>query len=146
MKPEIFECQKCGFTGSRLVCPSCGAADDPVKPPGNAQETRTGEIQARVCPEPETPPGGEMTATELTARWPGWPRWPPSDDPLKVQVGGAHYKTMAIQPVEFIMANGLGFAEGSVVKYVARWRSKGGVEDLRKARHYLDILIADAEK
>ena len=57
------------------------------------------------------------------------------------QVGGGHYKSQEIQPWDFIAANGLGFFEGNVVKYVARWKSKGGVEDLRKARHYLDKLI-----
>lgn len=60
---------------------------------------------------------------------------------LAVQVGGDHYKGCAIQPIEFIHANGIGFAEGNVIKYVSRWRAKGGVEDLRKARHYLDLLI-----
>lgn len=57
------------------------------------------------------------------------------------QVGGTHYKDMAIQPVEFIHRNEIGFIEGSVIKYVCRWRNKGGVEDLRKARHFLDLLI-----
>jgi hypothetical protein len=60
---------------------------------------------------------------------------------LKTQIGGSHYKTMAIQPVEFIHKNNIGFIEGSVIKYVTRWRSKNGVEDLRKAKHFLEILI-----
>lgn len=60
---------------------------------------------------------------------------------LDVQVGGNHYKDMAIQPVEFIHKNGIGFAAGNVVKYVCRADKKGGVEDLRKARHYIDLLI-----
>lgn len=60
---------------------------------------------------------------------------------LDVQVSGDHYKKKAIQPVEYIHANGLGFCEGNVVKYVTRWRDKGGIGDLEKARHYLDILI-----
>lgn len=60
---------------------------------------------------------------------------------LDTQVGGDHYKTKAIQPVEYIHANGLGFCEGNVIKYVTRWRDKNGVKDLEKARHYLDILI-----
>jgi len=60
---------------------------------------------------------------------------------IDVQIGGDHYKNCAIQPVEFIFANQLGFAEGNVVKYVTRWRLKGSIEDLRKARHYLDLLI-----
>lgn len=57
------------------------------------------------------------------------------------QVGGDHYRNMTIQPIDFIMANGLGFCEGNVVKYVTRYPFKNGVEDLKKARHYLDMLI-----
>ena len=62
-------------------------------------------------------------------------------DPLKVQEGGTHYKDMAIQPIEYIHANGLGFAEGSIIKYVSRWRVKNGLQDLKKARHFIDLLI-----
>jgi hypothetical protein len=58
-----------------------------------------------------------------------------------VQVAGSHYKTKGVQPWDYIAANNLGYFEGNVVKYVSRWRDKGGVEDLRKARHYLDKLI-----
>jgi hypothetical protein len=61
--------------------------------------------------------------------------------PLKVQVGGSHYKDMPIQPVEFIHANGIPFIEGAVIKYVSRWRNKGGMEDLRKAAHFLELLM-----
>ena len=60
---------------------------------------------------------------------------------LAVQEGGDHYKAMRIQPFEYIHANGIPFAEGCVIKYVSRWRAKGGVEDLKKARHFLDLLI-----
>lgn len=60
---------------------------------------------------------------------------------LEVQVGGAHYKDMPIQPVEFIHRNGIGFCEGCAIKYLARWRSKGGLQDLQKARHFIDLLI-----
>lgn len=65
---------------------------------------------------------------------------------LDIQVGGSHYKDMAIQPVEFIMQNGIGFMEGNAIKYLSRWRSKGGIEDLKKARHYLDMLIEFEER
>lgn len=61
--------------------------------------------------------------------------------PLDVQVGGGHYKSLAIQPVEYIHKNGIGFCEGSAIKYLTRWRSKGGIEDLKKARHFIDLLI-----
>ena len=59
----------------------------------------------------------------------------------KVQVGGNHYREMKIQPVEYILANDIGFCEGCAIKYLSRWKSKGGVEDLRKARHFIDLLI-----
>lgn len=57
------------------------------------------------------------------------------------QIGGSHYKNRSIQPIEYIMENGLDFCEGNVVKYVSRWRDKNGLDDLLKARHYLDFLI-----
>lgn len=60
---------------------------------------------------------------------------------LAEQVAGDHYKSMSIQPVEFVHKNGIGYIEGSVIKYVSRWRRKNGVEDLKKARHFLDLLI-----
>lgn len=60
---------------------------------------------------------------------------------LGVQEGGSHYKWMAIQPVEYIHRNGIPFIEGCIIKYVTRWRAKNGLEDLRKARHFLDMLI-----
>jgi len=61
------------------------------------------------------------------------------------QVGGGHYASMKIQPIEYTLANGLGFCEGNVLKYISRWKSKNGVEDLKKARHYIDMLIDDIE-
>ncbi|PUA18275.1 DUF3310 domain-containing protein [Glaciimonas sp. PCH181] len=60
---------------------------------------------------------------------------------LDVQEGGDHYKNLVIQPVEYIHKNGIGFCEGSAIKYLTRWRSKGGIEDLRKAKHFIDLLI-----
>lgn len=60
---------------------------------------------------------------------------------LEKQEGGSHYKDMKIQPVEFIHANNIPFFEANVIKYVCRWRNKNGVEDLKKAIHYLQLLI-----
>ena len=57
------------------------------------------------------------------------------------QVGGDHYAVMKIQPIEFILANELGFCEGNVIKYLCRYKRKNGLEDLKKARQYLDFLI-----
>jgi hypothetical protein len=60
---------------------------------------------------------------------------------LDTQVGGGHYKDKAIQPIQFIHANKLTHIEGSVVKYISRWREKGGLKDLQKIKHYVDLLI-----
>ncbi len=54
---------------------------------------------------------------------------------------GQHYKAMAIEPVQYIEANNIGFHEGSIIKYVSRWQQKGGLDDLKKARFYIDRLI-----
>ena len=62
-------------------------------------------------------------------------------NPLDVQVVGDHYKHMKIQPVEYIHANSIPYLEGNVIKYVSRWRGKGGIADLEKAKHYIDLLI-----
>lgn len=69
---------------------------------------------------------------------------PESDKAHERQVGGSHYQ-LPIQPIDYIMANGLGYCEANVVKYVSRWKSKGGVQDLKKAIHYLEILIESVE-
>lgn len=58
-----------------------------------------------------------------------------------VQVGGDHYKKNPIQPWDYIVSNDLGYLEGNVVKYVSRWKDKGGRQDLEKAKHYLDKLL-----
>jgi hypothetical protein len=57
------------------------------------------------------------------------------------QEGGNHYKEFAIQPTEFIFRNNLGFIEGNVIKSVMRHRKKGGLQDLQKAKHYLELLM-----
>lgn len=67
-------------------------------------------------------------------------------DPFKEQVGGGHYKSMKIQPIEFVLANELGFCEGNIIKYTCRYKQKGGVEDLKKVIHYAQLLIAQIEK
>jgi hypothetical protein len=68
-----------------------------------------------------------------------------ANDSLQTQVAGTHY-LLPIQPVEYIHANNVPFCEGNVIKYVTRWRSKGGIQDLRKARHYIDLLIELEER
>jgi|TARA_R110001606_G_C14934194_1_gene598363 hypothetical protein len=60
---------------------------------------------------------------------------------LDVQVAGAHYKDLPIQPVEYCQRNQLNYCEANVVKYVTRHKAKAGKQDLEKARHYIDLLI-----
>lgn len=66
--------------------------------------------------------------------------------PKSTQVGGDHYSKMKVQPIDFITANGLGYIEGNIIKYVCRYKSKNGVEDLKKAHHYLQMLIEQEER
>lgn len=58
-----------------------------------------------------------------------------------IQVAGNHYKDKSIQPWDYIAANEIGYFEGNVIKYVSRWKEKGGLNDLLKAQHYLTKLI-----
>lgn len=69
-----------------------------------------------------------------------------NSNPLSEQVGGSHYKTMKIQPVEFILANNLDFCQGNIIKYTCRYKQKGGIEDLHKVIHYARLLIENLEK
>jgi len=62
-------------------------------------------------------------------------------NPMKNQEGGEHYKGYQIQPAEFIYLNNIPYLEGCVLKYLCRHKLKGGVEDLLKAKHYIDIII-----
>jgi len=61
--------------------------------------------------------------------------------PLDIQVSGNHYKQMKIQPVEFITVNNIPFIEGCVIKYICRHSLKNGLYDLKKAKHFIDLLI-----
>lgn len=65
---------------------------------------------------------------------------------LAKQEGGSHYKDMIIQPVEYITANRLGFLEGNVIKYITRHPVKNGAEDIRKAIHYCELILATRYK
>ena len=62
------------------------------------------------------------------------------------QIGGNHYRGQAIQPIEYILKNKLGYCEGNVIKYVTRWKEKNGIDDLLKAKHYIDFLIEEAQR
>lgn len=61
---------------------------------------------------------------------------------LDEQVGGTHYSGKAIQPIEYIEKNGLGFCEGNVVKYITRHKEKNGAEDIKKVMQYCKFILA----
>ena len=60
---------------------------------------------------------------------------------LREQVGGDHYSKLAIQPVEYINKNNLTYLQGNVIKYITRYKDKNGLQDLQKAKHYVEMLI-----
>ena len=63
-----------------------------------------------------------------------------NENPYLKQVSGTHYMYMEIQPADFINKNKLLFAEGNAIKYICRHSKKGGVEDIDKAIHYLEMI------
>jgi hypothetical protein len=68
-----------------------------------------------------------------------------SSDSNDKQIGGRHYHKCAIQPWDFVIANDLDYFQGSIIKYVTRWKDKGWIEDLHKAKHFLDKYIETME-
>ena len=94
------------------------------------KKTQTTGASADVQTQPSKPPrkaSSQATVSESK-----------SND---VQHGGTHYKVLPIEPWDYIAANSIGFLEGNAIKYLSRWRIKGGLEDLRKAQHYVEKLI-----
>lgn len=65
---------------------------------------------------------------------------------ISKQIGGNHYKDFAIQPIEFIHRNDLGFEIGNVIKYVCRFKQKMEMQDLEKAKHYIELMIELSEE
>lgn len=65
---------------------------------------------------------------------------------MDVQIGGDHYKKLKIQPMEYSMANNLDACQHTAIKYITRFRDKGGVADLEKAKHVIDMLIEFEQK
>lgn len=62
-------------------------------------------------------------------------------DALGKQIGGSHYKSLKIQPIEYIHANNIPYLEGNVIKYTTRHVFKNGPEDIKKAIHYLELIL-----
>lgn len=59
----------------------------------------------------------------------------------ETQVGGSHYKKQKIQHWDYVLANNIPYMEAQIIKYVSRHRDKNGVQDLEKAKHFLEKLI-----
>lgn len=64
----------------------------------------------------------------------------------ETQVGGGHYKSLSPEPWDVIWAWKRDYLVGSAIKYLSRWESKGGIEDLRKAVHFINKRIELAEE
>lgn len=64
-----------------------------------------------------------------------------NDKASEQQIAGRHYKKFKIQPAEFCHVNNIPYLEASAIKYLCRWRDKNGVEDLQKAKHFIDLLM-----
>lgn len=70
----------------------------------------------------------------------------PSPSANSIQVGGEHYRKYGnLQPWDAIIAWGCGYLDGAAIKYIARYKDKGGINDLKKAIHYLQKLIETLE-
>ena len=67
--------------------------------------------------------------------------FPEEERPSEQQIGGDHYKDMAIEPSEFIHRNDIGWLEGNAIKYICRHAQKHGEQDIEKAIHYLHLLL-----
>lgn len=58
----------------------------------------------------------------------------------EAQVGGTHYKKFPIQPAYFCHKNNIPYLEATAIKYLCRWRDKGGIQDLDKAIHFIELI------
>jgi len=107
----------------RLTCDTCG---HDVDPRANVQH---------ICSGPKHIGTLERVYDEENGA-----RYVEIDLASDKQIGGDHYKSMKIQPIDFIEGNGLGWCEGNAIKYICRYRKKNGSQDLDKAIHYLQLL------
>lgn len=93
-----------------------------------------------VCTECTVTPTGDLSNWEeitMTSN--------PVEAALDTQVGGGHYKDMKIQPVVFIVENNIQYREANVIKYICRHAKKNGIEDVKKAMHYCQMIIDEYE-
>jgi hypothetical protein len=141
-RPALRTCKKCGeekpetefyrTSGGGLdwACKAC-------KKKRRAENKRLKKARVGVGPRayPKKPGPTDIVQKGSDGRSQG--------SPLQRQVGGDHYKTFVIQPIEFITRNGLTFTQGNVVKRICRYNKPGGKghEDLHKIIHELELLM-----
>jgi hypothetical protein len=117
-----------------------GSVRKPVEPISPIQNSRDGDTFEQTIPSGhEYKPSPKPIGPDIYSNQPE--KVAEVKKATDIQVGGDHYKRFKIQPVEFCILNGIGFGEGNVIKYVCRHQFKNGIEDLKKARHYIDLLI-----
>lgn len=124
----------------QVVTDQSSSSSEPSTPPWICESSSNGTIGAHnlnVSGTPHGPLGSDSSGLlEKLYQQHGSPT-----SALGRQVGGRHYKDFKIQPVEFIYQNNIGFIEGSIIKYICRFRAKAGVQDLEKIKHYIELLI-----
>lgn len=103
---------------------------------GQWQDFKPGSI---LCPIPPVPRMDSLTIMTKLSEY-------TVTNPDTEQIGGRHYKKLAIQPWDYVIANDLDYFQGSIIKYVTRWKDKGWTEDLHKAKHFLDKYIITMEE
>ena len=113
------------------ICKKCGGTGKPYRPLGCTSWV----VQCEGC---------EMETSRYDTLREAWEEWnvymaPEPGDRIKQPKHYTQYKAM--EPFTFLMVNNIPFAEGCVVKYTLRWREKNGIEDLKKARRILEMMI-----
>lgn len=92
----------------------------------------SGQVSNRLATVPQSSLASKVAKTEQDFH----------TNPLDKQIGGSHYKSLKIQPIEYITANGMGFIEGNIVKYITRHHAKNGADDIKKVIHYCELLLS----
>jgi hypothetical protein len=129
---NIYYCKKCD-TQHPLGDATCAGLREPLADPLTLPKINIGAMVDNWRATPGALVHPELAKAVDAAR--------AAPGPLDTQVAGDHYKKLKIQPIEYIHANGIPFAEGSAIKYLTRWRDKGGIKDLEKAKHFIELLI-----
>jgi hypothetical protein len=119
--------------GSPVEPPKVYTAGEFIKLLGGKQEPKLNDLLRKHYEENKAKYEAASSSEQPTS--------PAVVSPLQVQVGGSHYKDCKIQPIEYIMANKLSFAEGCIVKYITRHQAKDGAQDIKKIMQYCRFIL-----